>query len=87
MGGGKRGLSVVENAQHAQGASTGVHGVHVWGKCPILISTLSLCYPVDDEAEDEDEDDDDDDEEDEVGAVERLLRRCWLRGMPRCADR
>ncbi len=29
----------------------------------------------------------DDDEEEEEEAVGRFLRRCWLRGMPRCADR
>jgi hypothetical protein len=29
---------------------------------------------------------DDDGDEDEE-AVGRLLRRCWLTGMPRCADR
>jgi hypothetical protein len=47
-------------------------------------SSPSTTYPgpVDDE---EEEWEDDEDEEEEV--VGRLLRRCWLRGMPRCTDR
>jgi hypothetical protein len=38
----------------------------------------------DEEDEEEDEEEGDDDEEEEVG---RLLRRCSLRGMPRCTAR
>jgi hypothetical protein len=80
MGGGKRGVGVVDNAQHAQGASARVHGGEEWGKKRRRFSTLPpLSYSVDDEEDDED------DEED--GRMGRLLRRCWLCGMPRCTAR
>jgi hypothetical protein len=46
-----------------------------------MFPTLSLYGPVDDDEDDEEEDDDD-----EAAAAGRLLRRCWLRGMPRCTD-
>jgi hypothetical protein len=36
-----------------------------------------LAYPMEDDGAEEEED----------GAVGRFLRRCWLCGMPRCADR
>ena len=32
-------------------------------------------------------DDDDEEEDDEDEAAGRVLRRCWLYGMPRCTDR
>jgi hypothetical protein len=80
-GGGRRGgwgggVGVVDDAQHAQGASAGVHGggVCVVGGELIVSQILSLYsrnYPVDEE------------DEDVVGR----LRRCWLRGMPRCTER
>jgi hypothetical protein len=76
MGGGKRGAGVVHNAQHAQGASTGVHGGGVWGNTSLYAYLVFLSYPVDEEEDGE-----------EVEVVGRLLRRCWLYGMPRCADR
>ena len=41
----------------------------------VVSPILSLYCPVEDEEEEE---------EDGVG---RFLRRCWLYGMPRCADR
>jgi hypothetical protein len=48
------------------------------GKCCVVLG-IPLCYLVDD--------DDEEDEEEEVEVVGRFLRRCWLCGMPRCADR
>jgi hypothetical protein len=50
---------------------------------------ISFSYPVDDEEDEEDDEDEDkeDEEEEEDGAVGRLLRRCWLRRMPRCTAR
>jgi hypothetical protein len=49
-------------------------GVGKGGEFVFLI--ISLYCAVDDE--------DDDEEEDEEDAAERLLRRCWRYGMPRC---
>jgi hypothetical protein len=76
MGGGNRGVrvgDVVHNAQHAQSASTRIHGVGCGGHWNF--SDYQLDYPVDEE------------EEDEEDAAGRLLRRCWRYGMPRCTDR
>ena len=76
MGGGKRGVGGVYDAQHAQGAGARVHRVVGGvGERKRGGKNSHFCYPVEE-----------DDEEDEDG-VGRLLRRCWLRGMPRCADR
>jgi hypothetical protein len=55
MGGGKRDVGVMHNAQHAQGASARVHGVvGVWGKAGCWIP-IFYASPVDEE-DDEDED-------------------------------
>jgi hypothetical protein len=45
---------------------------------------MHLCYPVDEE---DDEDEEEEEEEEEEDGVGRVLRCCWLCGMPRCADR
>jgi hypothetical protein len=69
-------VGVVHNAQHAQGATARVHGGGMWGEIGVRIPMLFLYCPVDEE--------EDGDKEDGVG---RVLLRCWLCGMPRCADR
>jgi hypothetical protein len=43
---------------------------------------IFFLYSVDD-----DDDDDEEEEDEEDDGVGRLLRRCWLYGMPRCAER